>query len=545
MKTKKIIFSALIIYCSFSIHSCTDLDERVFSTIASEQFKPTEDNLTSITGPTYTTMRDVMFGWVGSFDMQSECSDEIVTPARPNGWVDGGIYRNMHTHNWNSEQGHLSGSWGNNYRGINYANRSIFLIETGAINVSNPTLKKQILAEMRAMRCLYYYNLLDNFRNVAFIDRFDVPRGYLPSQIKAKDLFSYIEKELKEVIPDLSETVDQTTYGRMTVYGAKFLLARLYLNAEVYIGTAKWNECAALCTEIMKSEKYLLEPNYKDIFKTENENSTEIILAIPFDEIYAGWFHLHMKTLHPANQRTYKLQGGEPWGGNCAIPQFIDTYDAADERLADTWIMGQQYDASGAPLHCTLDETRADDLLIFTNTCPSVDKTSETDGYRIGKYEIKQGALGQLGNDFPLFRYADVYMMKAECALRTGDATTAATLVTDVRRRAFKNNPQKAVVTAADMLKGSSYRYGQIVNGVLVDEQGGSDVQFGRMLDELGWEFAAEAHRRMDMIRFGVFTTKKWLSKTRTDQAFRIYFPILESALTKNPNLKQNEGYTK
>lgn len=542
MKTK--VFKILLIICATVLYqSCTNLDEKIYSSIVSEQYEPTEKDLISIIAPSYTTMRDVLFAWHGYYDLQSECSDEIVTPARPNGWEDGGVYRNLHEHNWNSEQSHLYGAWNNNYTGVNYANRSIYQIESGTLTITDEVVKNNILAELRAMRALYYYNLLDNFRNVAFIDRYDVPEDFLPEQIEAKKLFQFIEEELKEVIPSLSDVVDQSTYGRMTKYAAQFLLARLYLNAEVYINEAKWKECSEICDYIIESKKYALDPNYRDIFKTENQNSTEIVFAIPFDEKYGGWFHFHMKTLHPANMRTYNLQGGEPWGGSCAIPQFIDTYDKDDERLPATWIMGQQYDSSGEPLYCTLDEKRADDLLIFTNTCPGVDKTSETDGYRVGKFEIKMGALGSLSNDFPLFRYADVLLMKSESELRQGNASLAASLVSEVRSRAFKNNPDKAIVTAEELMKGSSYNYGHIVDGKMVEEQGGTDIKFGRMLDELGWEFAAEGHRRMDLVRFGVFTTKKWLSKNRVNQVYRNYFPILEQALTKNTNLKQNDGY--
>ena len=115
-------------------------------------------------------------------------------------------------------------------------------------------------------------------------------------------------------------------------------------------------------------------------------------------------------------------------------------------------------------------------------------------------------------------------------------------MVTSVRERAFKNNPSKAVVTGADLMQGSSYNYGYVEEGVLVDIEGGDDVLFGRFLDELGWEFAQEARRRQDMIRFGVFTTKSFLSH-QPNGDHRALFPIPEDELNKNPNLTQNTGY--
>lgn len=541
MKTKSIITCLLLSSMGLGgLSSCTDLDEHIYSEIIADDLKPTEDDVISVIAPAYTAMRDVLFGWTGFFDVQEESSDEIVTPGRPGGWIDGGIYKTMHCHTWTSLQSHLSGVWTNIYSGVNYCNRYIYQLESGELNV-NETLKKSLVAELRAMRCLYYYLLLDNFRNVAFIDKFDVPDDYLPEQISSDKLYEWIESELKTVIPELSEEVNESTYGRMTKWAATFLLARLYLNSEVYINQPRYDECAQLCTDIMESGEYTLAENFKDNFVTENENCPELILAVTFDEQLGGNFHYHMKTLHNENQKTYNMIV-QPWGGSCAIPQFINTYDPNDGRLADTWISGQQYDWQGNKLYCSVEASRKDDPLIFTNTATHIDLCKEDEGYRLGKYEIKMGALGSLSNDFPFFRYADVYLMKAECLLRTGKSG-AGELVTEVRRRNFKSTPSKAIVSDEDLKKGSCYDYGEFHDGAFVDEQGGNDIQFGRLLDEYGWEFAGEAHRRMDLIRFGVFTTKKWFCKTNINDAKRVYFPIYETVLNDNPNLKQNEGY--
>lgn len=313
------------------LNSCTNLDEHIYSEIIADDLKPTEENVISVVAPAYTTMRDVLFGWTGFFDVQEESSDEIVTPGRPGGWVDGGIYKTMHCHTWTSLQSHLSGVWQNIYSGVNYCNRYIYQLESGELQV-NEDLKVSLVAELRAMRCLYYYLLLDNFRNVAFIDKFDVPDDYLPEQITANKLYEWIESELIAVIPQLSEVVDESTYGRMTKWAATFLLARLYLNSEVYIGEKRYNECAQLCTDIIESNKYQLAENFKDNFVTENQNCPEIIFAVTFDELLGGNFHYHMKTLHNENQKTYNMIV-QPWGGSCAIPQFIDTYDSDDGRL--------------------------------------------------------------------------------------------------------------------------------------------------------------------------------------------------------------------
>ena len=171
----------------------------------------------------------------------------------------------------------------------------------------------------------------------------------------------------------------------------------------------------------------------------------------------------------------------------------------------------------------------------------SRDQSDEVHGFRLGKFEFKPGALVGMNNDFPLLRYADVLMMKAECLLRTGDAAGAAALVTQVRQRSFLSNPSKATVTGSQLLLGSVYNYG-LRNHLTSTVEGGSDIQYGRFLDELGWEFNTEGRRRQDMIRFGVFTKKSWLSHSPNGD-YRTLLPIPRAELAKNPNIKQNQGY--
>src|SRR5690606_26032688 len=180
---------------------------------------------------------------------------------------------------------------------------------------------------------------------------------------------------------------------------------------------------------------------------------------------------------------------------NCAVPQFIDTYDPDDSRLYDTWIQGPQYHA-----------TTGEEVINYVKHVPGIggDGTvaPSNSGYRIGKYEIKKGATNNLDNDYPMFRYADILMMKAEALLRTGNADGAAALVTEVRQRAFKDNPAKAAVTGAQLQQGSTYNYGwQNTDGSVDATDGGAEIRFGRVLDELGRECAAGAGRGAHMSR--------------------------------------------
>ncbi|KAA6431602.1 RagB/SusD family nutrient uptake outer membrane protein [Dyadobacter flavalbus] len=526
MKNKSTRYIVLASVLSVAALSCTDLNEEVYSEVLATNYQPTEKDLPAIVAPVYSSLRGLMLGWQGYFDLQEEAADAIITPVRPNGWDDGGTYRRMHQHTWTSLQWQPENAWQSAFRSITTANRVLSQIEDGEIPLT--TGKEAIQAELRAVRAFAYYLLLDNHGNVPIVTDFkDVN---LPKQSTRKELYDFVVKELTEVMPLLSENA-ATTYGQMNRWSAKTLLAKIYLNAEVYTGIPEWAKAIEQADEVIKSGKYALDANYSDVFTWTNFNSKEIIFAIPYDEIYGTGNQIHMKTLDPLSRSVYPMNAG-PWGGNCAVPQFIDTYDAEDSRLAETWIMGPQRNAVTGAV-----------VITYSKSVPGMEKTASSDGYRIGKYKIKPNATGSLDNDFPFLRYADVLMIKAEALLRTGKAEEAAALVTQVRARAFKNNPAKGKVNAADLAKGSKYNYGyQAADGSITERQGGDDIQYGRFMDELGWEFAAEAHRRQDLIRFKVYETKKWFNH-RPQSAQRALFPIPQNEIDKNPNLKQNPGY--
>ncbi|SIN71298.1 RagB/SusD family nutrient uptake outer membrane protein [Chitinophaga niabensis] len=509
---------------------CTKLEEEVFDIVQESDYQPGAGDIPSIMGPAYTVLRGMYAGWQGNFDLQEEPADMIVTPNRPNGWYDAGTYQIMHKHDWPANQWQPENVWQHAYSGINNVNRIIFQIEEGKIPVTAG--KESLIAELRAARAFYYSVLVDTHGNVPIVT--DFRDGSAPTQSTRQQVFDFIIKELNETMPLLSTEVSKLTYGRVNRWVAKAILARLYLNAQVYTGVTKWDECIAACDDIINSTKYTLEAAYKTNFITENQNSKETIFAVPYDEIFAAQNTIHMKTLATAHRNVLNM-AAQPWGGNCAVPQFIDTYDADDTRLKDTWIMGPQYNVSSGAL-----------ILTYRKEVPSLNGTDYFDGFRIGKYEIKPGARGGLSTDYVIFRYADIKMMKAECLLRKGLSGDAATLVTEIRQRAFAStNPAKATVTGAQLLQGSVYRYGyQELNGTISGLEGGADIQYGRFYDELGWEFAAEGHRRMDMIRFGVFARKTWFNhRPKNDGKTRTLFPIPQDEMDKNPNLIQNPDY--
>ena len=529
-KTNKItavfwkIFSITLVL-SLVMTGCTNLEEEVYSEVTEDSFIPAESDIIAVMASAYTPLRFIM-GWQGWFDLQEESADIIVTPTRPNGWDDGGTYKRMHFHKWDNTQWQPRNTWITCFNGINSVNRVILQIESGRLPVSEEQAIS-IISEMRALRALYYSMLVDTHGNVPIISSYS---DELPIQNTRKEVYDFIVSELTEVIPTLIETVDMSTYGRMTKWAAYHVLAKMYLNAEVYTGTSEWEKCIAACDEIIGSGEFLLSGNYREIFDANNEDNSEMVFAVPYDQIYATEFGTHMKMLLPDHRYVFNMET-QPWGGSSSNPQFIDSYQNGDKRLEDTWLMGDQLNSIDGSVVMTL-----------VKEMPSIYDCTFTQGFRLGKYEIESGATGALNNDFPFLRYTEVLLMKAESLLRTGRAAEAAQLVSTVRSRSFEN-PADAQVTGVELQGDTTWEYGTLAENGSIDQPGDqSPVPYGRFLDELGWEFAGEAHRRTDLIRFGVFQSKNWYNHVPQGD-HTILFPIGLEELNTNTNLDQNPGY--
>ena len=528
----------LALCCSGTIVSCSnDLDEKVYSKITEQTYNYTVDDFSPSIASVYSQLRSFP-SHGGYFTTQEVSADAIVMPPNASGWDDGGVYRRMHYQTWNSEQGHVSEIWSNFYQGALLCNKVIEQIENGILPASSEADKTMGLAELRAMRAYYYWQICDNFGDAPLVTTTTME---LPSKSNRKEIFDFIVKELKEIIPSLSEEQGGNFYGRMNKWAAKTLLANIYLNTKVYTGEEHWDDCIQQCDDIINSNRFALSDNYKDPFRSTGvETSKEVIFTIPFDANIAGGNSIHMFSWHGELKKKYETEA-TPWGYGSAmgVTQFIDTYDPEDSRLADSWLMGEQRAADGSPLYGTYD--KMGEPLVYTKDLPVGNYTSEMEGFRMNKFEIVKGEQSSSETDVPLFRYAEVLLMKAECLLRSGKPG-AGLLVTEVRKRAFKDNPELAIVTDAQLQENSSYQYGYVEHYTVTDKGNTDLIRFGRMYDELGWEFAWEMHRRRDAIRFGVYTKKSWLShKPQGD--YRSVFPIPEKVLTSNPNLEQNPHY--
>lgn len=544
MKTKILSWGLCAIVALTAGTSCTDLKSDSYGKVVSEKYSPkTEADISYLVNAAYVPWRETMLLWNGIVRSQELSADQDVLPARLGiGWVDGYAYKRWHQHTWTTEDDGVYQGWARTYAGINTCNRLLSQIEDKVIDIEGDD-RENLIAELKVLRASYYYILVDMYGNVPIVT--DFKDESLPKQSTRKEVFDFIITEVTNNINKLSETPRGYYYGRLCKWAAHTLLAKMYLNSEVWTGTAQWQKCIDECNIVIQfaedSGEYILEANQKNPFLTKNENSKEIIFALPFDDIYVtDWnaFDFHMYTLAPENQETYKMLH-RPWGGVCATPQFIETFDADDIRLKENFISGPQY----TTLTGTEPLMRSDEKgqVIYENAVPSIDASDVDDGFRWGKFEYAEGCTNVLSNDWPLFRYADILMMKAESLMRL-DQPGAGALVTQVRARAFKGNPAKATVTDAQLKGGSVYNYGRRDNLVPHTFEGGADIQYGRFLDELGWEFTQEGRRRQDLIRFGVFTTKSWFSHDPSD-AYRALYPIPNQAMLTNSNLKQNTGY--
>lgn len=536
MKTYKKLAVALL--CVGSALSCSnDLDEKVYSLVTEQNYNYTPDDFSATVASVYSYLRSIRHD--AYWATQEFTGDIIVNPPNSSGWDDGGVYRMLHYHRWTSEQSQVRSGWEAFYKGVVLCNIVLQQIETGKLPAPSEAVKQAGIAELRAARAYYYWQICDNFGDAPL---FSEPITELPEKSSRQAIFDFVVSELKEVIPSLSEVQGGAMYGRLNKWGAKTLLANVYLNGEVYTGTAYWNECIAQCDDIINSGQCALSDNYNASFRaTGVENSKEILFTIPYDRTLATGQSIHMFSWHGELQKKFDLEA-TPWGSgsSMAITQFIDTYDLNDTRLQDTWLMGDQYASDGTLLLCTYD--KKGEPLSFQKEVMSGNYTNETDGYRMNKFEVAAGTGGDSSTDFPVFRYSQVLTMKAECLLRTGQSGAGA-LITQIRQRNFKDNPSLAAVTDDELKGNTSYQYGFVENYQIVNRGNTDPVPFGRLLDELGWEFAWEMHRRRDLIRFGVFTKKSWLSHEPQGD-YRTVFPIPEAALTSNPKLVQNPNYT-
>lgn len=486
---KKIFLGITLVASMF--WGCTDLEEDVLDRIPEDQY--VVDPVLEMT-PIYEPMREFLdnAGW---WFAQELTSDEMVAPTRASDWDDGGKWRVLHQHAWDNNTEAINNMWSRFYSAVGYANR---FIEKQMPLAGDPIVDAGI-AKGKILRAYYYYLLIDNYGDVPYVTKYlDAPT--LPEKAKREDIYDSIVKDIEESVLLIQPSTTKTAVSLGMAYS---LLAKLYLNAEVYTGTPQWAKAEEACDKVIALGQYSLQANPLAPFVTNNEGSTENIWIIPFDQdTYLG-FNLHMRTLHYVSNLTFDMPIG-PWNGFAVMEEHFNTYAENDARK-EGFLVGQQYASDGSELEYEGEK------LVFTPEIPALLMDAayspiqiKNSGVRVVKFEIKKGALENLSNDFPIFRYADVLLMKAEAMIRQG-----------------KNGDEYINMTRE--------RAGiEPLTGATLDD----------ILEERGREMFWEGHRRQDLIRFGKFNQAWWEKPASTPD--RNTFPIPQWAIDTNPNLAKN-----
>ncbi|HTR31894.1 MAG TPA: RagB/SusD family nutrient uptake outer membrane protein [Puia sp.] len=527
MKPSFLTIASLTAIAAFSLISCSkNLNrEPANSTTASEAFSTpagAKEALAKVygayalTGSSGSGSSDLGGIDAGTSDFVRLMWDanELSTDEAVCAWNDPGV-PDFHNLNWNSGNTILLGLYARCIYQITVANSFIHQAASVKFSGQDATDLAHYVAEARFLRAFQYWELMDLFGNPPFVtDKDPIGAGnFLPKQTTRSALFSYVESELKSLdSTGVMVAPMQNEYGRADQACAEALLARMYLNAQVYTGTAHWNDAVTYATKVINAG-YSLLPKFQDNFLADNNvNNTEQILSVAYDGIntqnYGGTtFIINAEiggSMTPAN---YGVPGGG-WGGNrttANIPNlFPDVTGTADKRsLFYTAGQSEQIVAIGA----------------FTSGYPSIkfQNVTSTGG-------TPAGASVYASTDFPLFRLAEQYLIYAEATLQgatNGDMATALNYYNALRERAYGNTS------------------GDATSIVLSD-----------ILDERGRELTWEGFRRTDLIRFGYFTSQSYLwpwkggvsSGTGVDAHYNI-FPIPATDLNANPNLTQNPGY--
>ena len=432
------------------------------------------------------------------YTMQEITTDEAVI-----GWNDGTLPE-FHKMTWTPTNEFNNAMYYRLYTEVAFCNEFIKnttdeMLSSNGITGANADEAKVMRAEAKFIRAQTYYHLLDLYGNVPFVD--ETTFGTLPKQIARPELFKYVEAELLAAANDL-KAPKANEYGRVDKAAAWSLLARLYLNAQVYNGSNHYADVITNCEKVINAG-YTLNPTYANLFLTDNNvNNPENIFSVVYDgantQTNGGTTYLvHAAIGGTMNPSEFGVNGG--WGGIRTTSAFVNKFSGNDVR-------GRFY-TDGQTLEIN-------DLGNFN------------DGYAFIKYKnvSSTGAAGVHDNwvstDLPMYRLADVYLMYAEAVLRGGggNMATAIGYVNQIRTRA---NATSISVLNLDFI-----------------------------LDERSRELSWEMTRRTDLIRFGKYTSSAylwpWKGNSKNGIAvgdYRNLFPIPNNDLVVNPNLVQNPGY--
>ena len=556
--------------------SCTDLSETLYDQVASNNY--------------YNTKNDVIRAVLRPFEhgfwsiqnrhvLNEESADQLITPTRGDWWDDGGRWARLHRHKWLVTNGEAQSEFNGCYQGIGQANKVIEDLDklsASKFGFSEDEFKN-LRAQNHVLRAWFYIRLLDAFRNIYLSQSFYDQSKNSKEQVPPKEIFDFIEKDLKEALPELAKKTSLGGNGKLqgqwTQAGAAALLVRLYMNAKVYIGEDHFADAEQYAQDIIdgKYGTYAVADRWDAAFDWDNENCDEVIFAFPSSGEthwhYKGdmyWWSVPSKAndwLHDTKSRegshnikysaspSYNPKG-EKYNYELGMPiaQFkkypsdvrLKMYkNLGNGRREGMFIFGKiQYtDDNGNTQYLkdhhdqyTLDLRDAVGKFGGTDGSKWLDKAAsrledgdDNSGWMFAKYPLYSDneENQQFEADYCEVRLPEIIYSLAECKLRKADTSGAAKLLNSVRKRNYPSSDWSTVLYAPE---------------------GAATLDMKEMLAEWGREFFAEGRRRIDLIRFGKFGNAWWDKDADADNHTEI-FPFHTEILNTHTGMKQNPGY--
>jgi SusD family. len=502
----------LIVPAQMIFVGCTNLTEVPKDALTPDNAFHSDAEVLAGVASVYSGLRGTMWEY---YNLSEISTDEMIVPTRGQDWYDNGRWLEIYKQNFTSSSGatlaDVNGAWNVLFSGVARANLMIDVVSKAG-GAGAPVA----LAELKTLRAWYYYMLMDFFGGVPLVTGTQVGAT---ARVSRDSLFRFIEAELNSARTVLPAVRPADQKGRVTSGVADAILAGMYLNAQVYLGTvtatgltkgtAKWAEAIAAADRVINSGQYSLATDWKKNFSPDNHDSPENIWYIASTNSAPGLgLSLPMRTLH-YNQLS--VQGG-PWNGFAAIAETYNAFDPADARR-NMFLVGQQK-SFDTGLNV---KDRAGNPLVFTVDIGNENAAAENEGPRYNKFSPLTTALtgDSHSNNYPFFRLAEMYLIKAEALNEQGNTAAALVEVNRIRARQFSPEKPLVALTQAQL----------------------RDAIFQERL----FEFAGEGKRRQDMIRAGTYTAARRFKTAVSGN--KVLFPIPSTQIASNPLLTQNPGY--
>ena len=502
-KSYKILAAGILVTILFT--ACTKLEEEKFGSLSPDNYYQGEkEALSSVVGVYQLLSANVDIG--DPWRMKEYSTDEFITPGRANGGWFSQDNNDLLAHVDNADNLTIARAWTGIFQEIGTANAVLESLEASP----NKGNLKALIAETKALRAYGYFFAMDNWGNVPLVTVARIDPKNLPANTPRADVYKFIETEMLAAVADLpsAKDVNRTAYyPRLTKESVYTALGYMYLNAEIYTGTAQWQKVVEMCNNVINSGAFSLATNMVDNFASPTQAAcTEIISAFTKDATQnAGNNQFMLYTNNGLDQKKYNLPFG-PANGYSTTQVALDKYENQDTRKKFIEYGPQFYQDGVTPLAYPTGQQ----LVLIP--VQSIVSAQDNEGYKVLKYTPIGAKFSGFNadNDLVLERYSNVLLMKAEALQRSG-GTGALPLVNQVRARS---------------------------NATAL-----SSLTLQNIEDERFREFLWEGCRRTDMIRFGTYFTGTYAFKTTQTQPFRKIYPIPTAQLVANPKLVQNPGY--